>query len=267
MLTGCRPALTLLLTATALLSPVAAQTLYTSKTAYSTSETIRVTFKEVPLDHEVGGPRYVVVVPASAPDAQTSALETQYLQSDPDGTVVFRALQPGTYQARLKYMSSMGLVQARTAFTVGMSKAVPTPPNPRPAVPAPTPGGAPVQVPVPAQPAGQAILPANPPMGEYAVYQWNGPGGFVYGYRFSLVDSKRYRVRDNEWGTYAYTASSKRLKFLTGPLKGFEGLYYTKGRNADGPTIALSPSGPVVNLESRANGAYQFGFFRPGGVK
>ncbi|GGM12774.1 hypothetical protein GCM10010841_21660 [Deinococcus aerophilus] len=104
-------------------------------------------------------------------------------------------------------------------------------------------------------------------MGEYAVYQWNGPGGLAYQYRFSLVDAKRYRVRDNEWGEYTYSASSKRLTFVSGPLRGFGGLYYTTGRNADGPTIALNPRGTVTDLEERANGTYQFAFFRPGGVK
>ncbi|CAA9343447.1 MAG: hypothetical protein AVDCRST_MAG68-3174 [uncultured Gemmatimonadetes bacterium] len=112
-----------------------------------------------------------------------------------------------------------------------------------------------------------AALPANPPMGEYAVYQWNGPGGFAYQYRVTLTAGGRYRVRDNEWGTYSYDAGSKRLRFASGPLRGFGGLYYTRGRNANGPTIALNPAGPVTDLEGRGNGAYQFAFFRPGGVR
>ena len=111
-----------------------------------------------------------------------------------------------------------------------------------------------------------AALPANPPMGEYAVYQWNG-GGFAYQYRVTLASGARYRVRDNESGTYSYNPGTKRLTFSSGPLRGFGGLYYTRGRNADGPTIALNPAGAVTDLEGRANGAYQFAFFRPNGVR
>lgn len=112
-----------------------------------------------------------------------------------------------------------------------------------------------------------AALPANPPMGEYAVYQWNGPGGFAYQYRVTLAGGGRYRVRDNEWGTYSYSSRTKRLSFTAGPLRGFGGLYYTRGRNASGPTIALNPAGAVTDLEGRENGAYQYAFFRPSGVR
>lgn len=111
-----------------------------------------------------------------------------------------------------------------------------------------------------------APSPADPPRGEWAVYQWNGRT-FAYQYRFTLAAAGRYRVRDDEWGAWRYDARTKRLAFTTGPLKGFGGLYYTKGRNAEGPTIALNSTGPVTNLEGRENSFFQFAYFRPGGVK
>ncbi|MFC4637487.1 hypothetical protein [Deinococcus hohokamensis] len=262
-----RPAMILLIASVALCSAAGAQTVTPSKAAYTTSEAIAVTFRDVPLDHVVGGPRYLVVVPASAPDRGASVLETRYLQSDPSGTVVFGALKAGTYQIRLMYMSAPEKVQARATLTVGLPAGAggPSQAGPGSMAAGPQQGASAGKPPV--RPAPKVPLPVNPPMGEYAVYQWNGGGGFAYQYRFSLVDPRRYRVRDNEWGTYSYNAANKQLKFETGPLKGFGGLYYTAGRNADGPTIALNPSGVVVNLETRANGAYQFAFFRPQGVK
>ena len=156
------------------------------------------------------------------------------------------------------YMSAPGRVQAHTALTVQGTQGKPGTPasTPVPVTPAPTP--------VPASPS---TLPAHPPMGEYAVYQWNGPGGFAYSYRFTLQAGGRYRVSGTEWGTYSYVPSTRQLTFLTGPLRGFGGLYYTQGRNANGPTIALNPRGAVTRLEQSANGTYQFGYFRPEGMR
>lgn len=240
-----------------------AQTLRADKSAYRFGEEVRVTFTDVPLDHLVGGPRSIVIARQGAPDDSDAGVATRYLMSDPSGVVTFQGLPAGVYEARLFYLGARGQVQARTLLTVS----APATTTPAPGVPVspgrPTPAPAPVK-PAPPKPA---VLGANPPMGEYAVYQWNGSGGFAYQYRFTLVDGKRYRVRDAEWGAYTYNTATKALTFSSGPLRGFGGLYYTQGRNADGPTIALNPTGTVVKLDERANGAYQFAFFRPGGVR
>ncbi|GGL79403.1 hypothetical protein GCM10010840_16620 [Deinococcus aerolatus] len=256
----CR-GLLVLTVAVVLGTPVQAQTLTPGQTIYRVGEGITVHFADVPLDHTVGGPRYLELVNLTAP---STAVQTAYLPSDSGGKVVLTGLPVGRYEVRLRYMSATQVVQARTLLTVQG----PTTPAASPPPTTSTNAARPAAVArPPISPSRSTALPAHPPMGEYAVYQWNGPGGFVYQYRFSLVNAGRYRVRDDEWGNYSYTASSKRLTFTSGPLRGFGGLYYTTGRNADGPTIALNSSGPVTQLEERANGAYQFAFFRPGGVR
>ena len=59
---------------------------------------INVSFRDVPLDHVVGGPRYLELVNATG-----TVLETRYLTSDPAGTVGFKTPAPGSYQVRLRY--------------------------------------------------------------------------------------------------------------------------------------------------------------------
>ena len=118
-----------------------------------------------------------------------------------------------------------------------------------------------------AMPAEKPAGPPDPPLGEYAVYQMANLSTFGFQYRFTLLDRGRYRVRDGAVAAYRYDPATKTLRFVGGELKGFVGLYYTKGPNADGPTIALDAEGSVPDPEHAARGRYQYGFFRPGGVR
>ena len=104
--------------------------------------------------------------------------------------------------------------------------------------------------------------PANPPMGSWAVYQ-TGAAGYAFQHNLTLAAGGRYRTQ-NGAGTFSYYAASKRLNFSSGPLKGFGGLYYTNGRNADNePTIALNALGPVKDLSGNSSDVLQFAKFRP----
>ena len=85
---------------------------------------------------------------------------------------------------------------------------------------------------------------ADPPMGEYAVYQWTATG-FAYQHRFTLEDANNYHMYDDQRGAYSYDPKTKMLTYNSGPLKGFVGLYYTEGPNANGPTICLDQNGQV----------------------
>ena len=52
-------------------------------------------------------------------------------------------------------------------------------------------------------------------------------------------------------------------------MEGYVGLYYTIGRNNDEhvPAIAIDFDGNVPDLPTTNNGAYQYAYFRPDGVK
>ena len=118
------------------------------------------------------------------------------------------------------------------------------------------------------KPAIAKGTPENVPMGEYAVYQMNG-GSFAYQYRFTLQSGGKYHEYDDDWGTYTYDAATKVLVFKTGPMEGYVGLYYTIRRNNDQhePAIAIDFDGNVPDLATTSNGAYQYAYFRPDGVK
>ena len=118
------------------------------------------------------------------------------------------------------------------------------------------------------KPAIAKGTPENAPMGEYAVYQMNG-GSFAYQYRFMLLPNGKYHEYDNDWGTYTYDAATKVVVFKSGPMEGYVGWYYTTGRNNDQhePVIAIDFDGKVPDLSTTSNGAYQYAYFRPDGVK
>jgi hypothetical protein len=114
--------------------------------------------------------------------------------------------------------------------------------------------------------APAANSPADPPLGDYAVYQLVFPN-FAYQYRFALLDGGRYNVIDKTPGTYTYDPRTKILTFESGGLKGFIGLYYTQGRNAEGPTICLSHDGRQPDLQGPRTQGYQYAYSRPNGIK
>jgi hypothetical protein len=121
---------------------------------------------------------------------------------------------------------------------------------------APSSGTAPVRKAEAAGPAVQTGLPADPPMGKWSVYQ---TGAMGYGYQHWLRLSPGRYETPNGGGAYAYDKASKGLRFTSGPLKGFGGLYYTNGRNAKNePTIAMNALGAVDLSRNDGGGALQF---------
>jgi len=112
----------------------------------------------------------------------------------------------------------------------------------------------------------------TPPLGEYAVYQMNGPN-YSYQYTLKLKDGSHYSVYDEKAsnaGTYQYDRPSRTLRFVSGPYAnhGWAGTYYTKGRNADGrPTICIREASDKRAIDDAANGAYQYAHYRASGVQ
>lgn len=103
--------------------------------------------------------------------------------------------------------------------------------------------------------------PKDMPLGEYSVYQG---GNFQYQYRVTFYANGTYKQFDTDMGKYKYDRATKVLKFLTGPLEGFVGLYYTKGRNNDKgePMIAIDFDGNVPNISNASNGQYQYAIYQ-----
>lgn len=103
-----------------------------------------------------------------------------------------------------------------------------------------------------------ATGPADAPLGTYAVRQMANLTTYAWQYDLTLIDRGHYRLNDRAVGAYQYDARAKTLRFTSGELKGFVGLYYVNGKNADGPTIALDAEGGVPDPEHAARGRYQY---------
>lgn len=101
--------------------------------------------------------------------------------------------------------------------------------------------------------------PKDMPMGEYSVHQ-GGTFQRIYFIRF-LTNGKYVQAGSN--GTYKYNTTTKVINFLSGPLDGFTGLYYTKGRNNSKgePMIALDWNGKVPDISDASNGQYQYAVY------
>lgn len=112
--------------------------------------------------------------------------------------------------------------------------------------------------------------PASSPVGEYAVYQGSG-AGFAYQYALTLSAGGRYRLGAGGGGSYAYDAATKRLRFASGPLRGFGGYHYLRTEDAakGEPAIALSASGPVdpQRIDRPGITGYQYAYLRPAGSR
>lgn len=101
--------------------------------------------------------------------------------------------------------------------------------------------------------------PADAPLGRYDVYQDDGKG-FNYQYNFTLKSWTAYTL-NNEAGTCSYNSKTKVIKFITGPLKGFAGLYRPFTDNEkDPPGFLLDAKGTVPDAKGLHKG-YQFGYF------
>lgn len=103
------------------------------------------------------------------------------------------------------------------------------------------------------------IAPKDLPLGKYNVYQNDGTG-FSFQYTIT-VNAKNYLVNGKS-GSYVYNKGSKVIRFLTGSLKGFVGIYRPFTENEqDPPTIVINAKGDVPDLNSAWRG-YQYGYFR-----
>ena len=105
--------------------------------------------------------------------------------------------------------------------------------------------------------------PKDMPLGEYSVHQG---GTFQRIYFISFLANGKY-VQAGRNGTYKYNTTTKVLNFLSGPLSGYTGLYYTKGRNnSKGEAmIAFDWNGKVPDISDASNGQYQYAVY--GGSK
>ena len=101
--------------------------------------------------------------------------------------------------------------------------------------------------------------PVNAPLGKYEVYQNDGTG-FNYQYTFNLKSYRQYVVNGRS-GSCLYDPKTKVIRFQTGNLKGFTGLYLsTTSNEKDPPTILLDAKGNIPDPGSKHQG-YQFGYF------
>ena len=101
--------------------------------------------------------------------------------------------------------------------------------------------------------------PENPPLGKYNVYQ-NDAAGFSYQYTFNLTTNSYFL--NGKTGTYRYDKSGKVIQFISGPLKGFAGVYRPFSENEqDPPTIIINPGSDVPDLKA-VNKGYQYGYFK-----
>ena len=83
-------------------------------------------------------------------------------------------------------------------------------------------------------------------------------------YDLTLLDRTHYRLNGHAPAAYRYDAQAKTLRFTSGELKGFVGLYFTTGQEANGPTIALDAEGGVPDPEHAARGRYQYATLKHG---
>lgn len=102
--------------------------------------------------------------------------------------------------------------------------------------------------------------PADAPLGKYEVYQDDG-SGFNYKYRFTLQSYSSYEL-NGKAGNCTYDKRSKVIRFTTGDLKGFTGIYRPATDNEkDPPGFLLDVKGtvPVINGSHRG---YQFAYYK-----
>ena len=99
------------------------------------------------------------------------------------------------------------------------------------------------------------------PLGSYNVYQ-RGGGGFSFQYKFQLKNYSTY-VMNGKTGRAVYDKKTNIIRFTTGGLKGFTGIYrpVNPKNEKDPPTIVLDFNGKVPDLK-RANDSYQYAYFQ-----
>lgn len=106
----------------------------------------------------------------------------------------------------------------------------------------------------------KSSAPENAPLGKYNVYQVDATG-FNYQYTFLLKSYSTYAL-NGKVGNCSYNPKTKAIKFTTGPLKGFAGLYRKTTENEkDPPSFLLNAKGTIPIVNSSRHG-YQFGYFQ-----
>lgn len=106
----------------------------------------------------------------------------------------------------------------------------------------------------------KSTAPKDLPMGVYDVYQG---GGFTPQGSLTIYKNGTYKRYEKDMGTYSYNPSTKVIRFTSGLLKGFVGLYYTSGRNNDKnePMIAIDFNGKVPDLNNAKNRQYLYAIY------
>jgi hypothetical protein len=112
-----------------------------------------------------------------------------------------------------------------------------------------------------AEPVGKkSAAPVNAPLGNYKVYQNDGTG-FNYQYTFQLKSYTSYVV-NGQAGSCMYNIKTNVIKFVSGRLKGFAGLYRpTTDNENDPPSFLLDATGKIPNAHSSHTGN-QFGYYQ-----
>jgi hypothetical protein len=74
---------------------------------------------------------------------------------------------------------------------------------------------------------------AVPPLGRYTCYQFSATSGFLYWGFLKVLSSSTYRDGTAGPGRYAYSAATRKIRWLSGPYKRYQykGEFQPKGTN------------------------------------
>lgn len=103
--------------------------------------------------------------------------------------------------------------------------------------------------------------PLQIPLGNYSVYQQGG-AGFAFQYEFILKSYTSYTMNGKS-GSVQYDNKAKVIRFTSGLLKGFAGIYrpVNPTNKADPPTILLDAKGKIPDMKRKAAG-YQYAYHK-----
>lgn len=106
------------------------------------------------------------------------------------------------------------------------------------------------------------ITPAQLPIGTYHVYQGNG-SSFDFQYKLLLNSYSSYTI-NNKKGACTYDSKKKVIRFTSGVLKGFVGVYRPTNpdNEKDPPTIVIDFNGKVPDLNNRVGKAYLMAYLQ-----
>jgi hypothetical protein len=104
-------------------------------------------------------------------------------------------------------------------------------------------------------------IPADIPLGLYHIYQANGTT-FDFQYKFVLNNYSAYTI-NNQRGKVVYDSKNKIIRFTTGKLKGFTGVYRptNSDNEKDPPTIVMDVKG-VPDLTKQYGKTYLLAYFQ-----